>query len=60
METALTLSCTMISCQVLTQNKEGKVTLDPLIHMYLFKTGHAPGDPLVGPFLFPDPYIDQI
>ena len=34
--------------------------LKPLIYRYLLKTGHAPGDPLVGPFLSPELYFEQI
>ena len=31
-----------------------------LIYMYLLKTNHAPGEPLVGPFLSPELYLKQI
>ena len=34
--------------------------LKPLIYRFLFKTGHAPGDPLVGPFLSTELYSEQI
>ena len=29
--------------------------LDPLIYGYLLESGHTPGDPLVEPFLSPEP-----
>ena len=34
--------------------------LKPLIYRYLLKTGHAPGNPLVRPFLSPDLCFEQI
>ena len=34
--------------------------LKPLIDRYLLKTGHVPGDPLMGPFLSLDLYLEQI
>ena len=34
--------------------------LKPLIYRYLLKTGHVPGDPLMGPFLSLDLYLEQI
>ena len=34
--------------------------LKPVIYRYLFKTGHAPGAPPVGPFLSPEQYSEQI
>ena len=48
--------------------KEGQVTLDrspeflfkPLIYMYLLKTSKSPGEPLVGLFLSPELYLEQI
>ena len=34
--------------------------LKPLIYRYIIKTGQAPGNPLVGPFLSPELYFEQI
>ena len=62
------LACTIISCQVFTHNKRGPSDLDRstefclkrLIYRYILKIGFAPDDPLVGPFLSPEPYLEQI
>ena len=51
-----------------TQKKEDQVILvrspdfclKPKIHRYISKTVHAPGDPLVGPFLSLDRYLIKL
>ena len=67
METAFIMFCDIIS-SIDTHYKRAKrpgiahlsFCLKLLTYMYLSKTNHAPGEPLVGPFLSPELYLEQI
>ena len=41
-------------------DRSPELCLKPLIYRYLLTTGHAPGDPLVEPFLSPELNFEQI
>ena len=67
METAFIMFCDIIS-SINTHYKRTKwpgiahlsVYLKLLIYMYLLKSNHASGEPLVGQFLSPELYLEQI
>ena len=67
METAFIMFCDIIS-SIDTHYKRAKwpgiahlsFCLKLPIYMYLLKTNHAPGEPLVGLFLSPELFLEQI